>query len=292
MRFLPVKEIAITLLARGRQRRTRSRLGGALGSRPVPATTQARTTQARPPAAARPIAVSAQTPKPGVRDASRPGFAGLRRRRGRTRSRPPFGKKLAAGLPYFDRGAGVFKLLLDLFCFFLVNPLFNRLGGRLDKILGLLEPEARNRADFLDHIDLLVADGGQNNVEFGLFGGGPGRRHRHRRGRRDTPFFLEHLRQLSRLEHAQRRQLLNQTRKIRHFLLLVSQLPGKPQSWSAAAAFAGANRRRRLRHAPPAPAPPARPAPAAPPPAWPPARPINRSACRAIRRASAGSPIP
>ena len=42
-----------------------------------------------------------------------------------------------------------------------------------DQVLGLLEAEARELADDLDHLDLLVAHGRQDHVELGLllFGG-------------------------------------------------------------------------------------------------------------------------
>src|SRR5579875_2388264 len=91
---------------------------------------------------------------------------------------------------------------------FLVDALLDRLGRGLDKILRFLEAKARNRPDFLDDVDLLVADRGQDDVELGLLGrrlrgrrrgGAAGGGDGNRRRRRDAPFLFQHFRKLRRL---------------------------------------------------------------------------------------------
>src|SRR3954452_4893344 len=71
----------------------------------------------------------------------------------------------------------------------------------LDEVLGLLEAEARDRADRLDDVDLLVTDGGEDHVELGLLLGGlcasagaAGRRHHD--GRRSRGLNVERLLEL------------------------------------------------------------------------------------------------
>src|SRR5213082_1137925 len=64
--------------------------------------------------------------------------------------------KVVADLPYFDSRTRIFKLLLDFCCLFFVDPLLDRLWGRLDEILRLLEAKARDRTYFLDDVDLFV----------------------------------------------------------------------------------------------------------------------------------------
>src|SRR5689334_14890625 len=73
--------------------------------------------------------------------------------------------KIVADLPYFDSRTRIFKLLLDFCCFVLVDALLDRLRRRLDEVLRLLQTECGDRAHFLDHIDLLLADRGQDHVE-------------------------------------------------------------------------------------------------------------------------------
>jgi len=69
----------------------------------------------------------------------------------------------------FHLRAGLFQLGLDLFGLILGHAFLDRLGGALDQVLGLLEAEAGQCADFLDHLDLLLAGRGENNGELGLF---------------------------------------------------------------------------------------------------------------------------
>ena len=73
-------------------------------------------------------------------------------------------------LSWTVRSAGLelrFRLLGVLFR----DLLENGLGGGVDEVLRLLQPEARERADLLDHLDLLVASRGENDVELVLLFG-------------------------------------------------------------------------------------------------------------------------
>ena len=57
-----------------------------------------------------------------------------------------------------DGRAGSFELLLDLARVFLGHVFLDRVRHALDQRLGLLEAEAGERADLLDHVDLLFAE--------------------------------------------------------------------------------------------------------------------------------------
>src|SRR5262249_58633084 len=72
--------------------------------------------------------------------------------------------------------ADLFELRLDLGCVVLVGAFLNRLGSALDQVLGFLEAQARDSADFLNDLNLLVASGGQNDRKLGLFLGPTGTR--------------------------------------------------------------------------------------------------------------------
>src|SRR5262245_58943228 len=62
-----------------------------------------------------------------------------------------------------DLGAGSLELGLDLGGLVLGHAFLDGLRGRFDKILGFLEAEAGNRTHFLDHVDLVGADFGQDH---------------------------------------------------------------------------------------------------------------------------------
>ena len=64
-----------------------------------------------------------------------------------------------------DGGAGALELLLGLLGRSLVDVLENGLGSAVHEVLGLLEAEARERADLLDDLDLLLAGSGEDDVE-------------------------------------------------------------------------------------------------------------------------------
>src|SRR3954464_14523733 len=111
----------------------------------------------------------AETPRPGVRAFPHPGWANIDvgappRQENRAAASARF-QKVVTDLPYFDSRARIFKLLLDLCSFFLVDAFLDRLRRRLDEIFRFLEAERGDRADFLDHVDLLLADRGQDHVE-------------------------------------------------------------------------------------------------------------------------------
>src|SRR5438034_10648814 len=68
----------------------------------------------------------------------------------------------------FDRCAGLFELRLDLVGLFLGDALLDRLRSRVHEVLRLFEAEARHRTDDLDHLNLLAACPGEDDVEGGL----------------------------------------------------------------------------------------------------------------------------
>ena len=65
-------------------------------------------------------------------------------------------------------GADLLEGSLDLGSFVLGDGFLDGLRSAFDEILGFLEAEARDRADFLDDFDLLVAGGGENDRELRL----------------------------------------------------------------------------------------------------------------------------
>src|SRR5712671_4797010 len=88
--------------------------------------------------------------------------AAVRQRYGRFRGLlTPESVALTSHLLEFHLGPGLFQLGLDLLRFVLAHAFLDRLGRTLDQILGLLEAQAGERAHLLDHLDLLVADGGK-----------------------------------------------------------------------------------------------------------------------------------
>src|SRR6266481_6280451 len=121
------------------------------------------------PAAARRTSHFPDAPAPGVRNLSHPGSVSSIFGAAPSGSRSVL-QKVVADLPYFDSRTRIFKLFLDFSGLFLVDAFLDRLRRRLDEILGLLEAELRQRPYFFDHIDFLLADRGQDDVELGLFG--------------------------------------------------------------------------------------------------------------------------
>src|SRR5882672_4050918 len=65
-------------------------------------------------------------------------------------------------------GAGLLELGLDLLGLVLVDAFLDSLGRAFDEVLGFLESEAGDGADFLDDFDLLFAGGNQHDRELGL----------------------------------------------------------------------------------------------------------------------------
>src|SRR4051794_10208291 len=142
----------------------------------------------------------------------------------RIASRP--GMELKYGLLQFHLGADLLELGLELLRFVLGDAFLDRLRRALDEVLRLLEAEPGDGADLLDHLDLLVADGGKHDGELGLLldrrrGGARGARGDGDGGRgRDAPLLLEQLCQLGGFENGQRRKIVNDFGKIGHGLIL------------------------------------------------------------------------
>jgi hypothetical protein len=67
-----------------------------------------------------------------------------------------------------DSGANGLQLLLDLVGFRLGDAFLDGLGHAFDEVLGFLQPEARDGADFLDDLDLLCAEAREDDVELRL----------------------------------------------------------------------------------------------------------------------------
>src|SRR5262245_36644389 len=67
-----------------------------------------------------------------------------------------------------DLGTLLFQRSLDLVGLLAVDALLHGLRGRVDEVLGLLEAEAGELADDLDHGDLVRADLGEDGGELGL----------------------------------------------------------------------------------------------------------------------------
>src|SRR5438874_9198993 len=116
----------------------------------------------------------------------------------------------------FHLGASLFELLLYLVGFVFVHAFLDRLGSALDEVLGFLEAETSDGADFLDDFDLLLAGSGENNRELGLFfngsssspaTGGTGDRNGGSGGH--APLLFEELRQLGSFEHGEAGEVVN-----------------------------------------------------------------------------------
>ena len=121
----------------------------------------------------------------------------------------------------------VLELGLDRVGLLLRHTLLDRLRGRVDEVLGLLEAEAGDRADDLDDLDLLAARAGEDDVEGGLLlrlgrlaaGGCAARRNRDRSGGRDAPLLLDLVLQLDQLEDGHAPELLEDGVNCRHLSL-------------------------------------------------------------------------
>src|SRR5581483_1049445 len=116
-----------------------------------------------------------------------------------------------------DGAAGFLDLALDLLGLLALDALLDGLGGLVHERLRLLEAEARDPPDGLDHLDLLVAGGGQHHVDRArLLAGavalgrrrGGGRGGGYRRGG-DAELLLERLDALGELEHRDALELLD-----------------------------------------------------------------------------------
>src|SRR6476646_451328 len=112
-----------------------------------------------------------------------------------------------ARLLQLDGAAGILDLLLDLLGLVLVDAFLDRLGSAFDQRLRLAEAKAGDRADLLDHVDLLAAVAGEDDVELGLLFGrsrcrtSRSRSRSNRSGGRNAPLLLERLGEIRGLEN-------------------------------------------------------------------------------------------
>src|SRR5581483_6794435 len=74
-------------------------------------------------------------------------------------------RRLRFRLLDLDGGAGLLQLGLDRVGLLAVDALLDRVRGTVDQVLRLLEAEARDRADDLDHLDLLATRVREHDVE-------------------------------------------------------------------------------------------------------------------------------
>src|SRR5688500_16915054 len=110
-----------------------------------------------------------------------------------------------------DAGASFLQLRLDRVRLLLGGALLDGAGRAVDEVLRLLQAEAGDGADDLDHLDLLVARGREHDVERRLLlvGGGAvargrsraGRGGRHRSGGGAAPLLLDLRLELDELEN-------------------------------------------------------------------------------------------
>src|SRR6185369_12491448 len=138
----------------------------------------------------------------------------------------PFILKTERSLLELDGAAGILDLLLDLLGLFLVDAFLDGLRSAFDQRLRLAEAKAGDRADFLDHVDLLAAVAGENDVELGLLfgsrsgsaaGGSSRARNRDRSRGRDAPLLFERLGEIRGLEDGQFGKLVDQLGDVSHF---------------------------------------------------------------------------
>src|SRR5690606_37825687 len=92
-----------------------------------------------------------------------------------------------------------------------------------NQILSFLEAKTSDRANFLDHIDLVSATFDENNVEFSLFFNSSGwssasSSSSNRSSCRNAPLFFEKLRKLCGFQNGQRRKVFNDLSEISHFI--------------------------------------------------------------------------
>ena len=130
--------------------------------------------------------------------------------------------KLFRSLLELDGSAGFLDLLLDLFGFVLVDAFLDGLRSAFDQRLGFAEAETGNRANFLDHVDLLATVTGEDHVEFGLLfsggagSGGSGWSRGNSSGGGNAPLLFERLGEVRGLEDGQFGKLVDQLGDVSH----------------------------------------------------------------------------
>src|SRR5687767_13126968 len=88
-----------------------------------------------------------------------------RARPGKARPRDKPARRVRPFLLQLDRGACLLQLALDRVGLLLVHALLDGARGTVDEVLRLLQAEAGDGPDDLDHLDLLVASGAEDDVE-------------------------------------------------------------------------------------------------------------------------------
>src|SRR5215218_380233 len=109
------------------------------------------------------------------------------------------GQSPKKGRGQLDAGSRLLELTLDRVGLLLRDAFLDRVGSAVDEVLRLLQAEPGDRADDLDHLDLLVAGALEDDVERRLLLGGrrpvarrrARRRDGHRSGRGHAPGLLE-----------------------------------------------------------------------------------------------------
>src|SRR6185295_8896575 len=164
------------------------------------------------------------------------------------------------GLLDLDARAGLLELGLELVGLVALDALLDGLGRLVDERLGLLEAQARDGADDLDHLDLLVACGGDDDVDGArlLLGGravsgaAAGGRGGGDSGRRDAELLLERLDALRQLQHGDALELVDpfssggghgysESSGVSVFSVVVSAACGSSAGASSVAVSAGAS---------------------------------------------------
>src|SRR2546427_5138861 len=151
------------------------------------------------------------------------------------KTRPPGGlrrqfrnaARVDVGLLDLDRRSHLLELLLDGRGLVLAEALLDHLRRTVHQVLGLLQAEARDLADDLDHVDLLVAGARQLHGELGLLlrrgrrsaRRGAARRRHHHGGRdcgRHAPLLLQRLHELGNLHDRELAELVRDRLNVSH----------------------------------------------------------------------------
>src|SRR5690606_3352624 len=114
----------------------------------------------------------------------------------------------------FNLSASCFELCLDLFSFVLGSAFLDSLRSCFNEVLSFLEAETSDRANFLDHVDLVCATVSENDVKLGLFFSSSSRSSAsssncYRSSSRNAPLFFQKLRKFCSFENGQSRQVVN-----------------------------------------------------------------------------------
>ena len=140
----------------------------------------------------------------------------------------PHHRTAATSLLQLDLAPTASSFFFIFFGFVLAHVCLDLLGSALDQVLGFLEAQPGDGADFLDHVDLLVAGLGSTTVNsvFSATGAAAaaaaGGRNRNRSRGRNAPLLFEQLRQFGGFEDRQARQLVDDFGRSAIFSFLLS----------------------------------------------------------------------